>query len=149
MFAKVILDGNVIDAFEELQYCKYDKRSRMVLRCTSSEIPSGIISERTGNVYHVDGWPTFGGNDEPAGTVKLDFIGEEEYKELLLALDETGTVPDPDDEVTETPDDAPKILSRQALTAEVTRLAEQNAILVEQNEMLLGCLLEMSEMVYA
>lgn len=151
MFAKVVLDEKIIDVFEDLAMhcCKYNNRSGMVLRCGEDESPSGIISERTGEIYHVDGWPTFLGGYEPAGVVKIDWIEEAEYKELLLAIDETGTVPDPDDEVTETPDDAPKILSRQALTAEVTRLAEQNAALMEQNEMLLGCLLEMSEAVYA
>lgn len=145
---KIICEGKVIDATQKLACCKYSKRSGMVLRCGEDENPSGIISERTGEIYQVDGWPTFLGGFEPAGTVKIDWIEEAEYKELLLALDETGTVPDPDDEEPLEPD-APKILSRQALTAEVTRLAEQNVILMEQNEMLIGCLLEMSEKVYA
>lgn len=143
MFAKVVLDEKIIDVFEDLAMhcCKYSKRSGMVLRCGDDESPSGIISERTGSIYQVEGWPTFPEDVEVAGTAKIDSIEEDEYKELLLALDETGTVPDPDDEEPLKPD-APKILSRQALTEQVELLTQQNAMLLE-------CLLEMSEAVYA
>lgn len=140
---KIICEGKVIDATQKLACCKYSKRSGMTLRCGEDENPSGIISERTGEIYQVDGWPTFLGGFEPAGTVKIDWIEEAEYKELLLALDTTGTVPDPDDVTDELPENGiPKVMSRQALTEEVAALKEQNAMLLE-------CLLEMSEAVYA
>lgn len=95
MFSKAVLDGKIIDAFKELSCCKFDKRANMILRCGEDDRPSGIISERTGNVYQVNDWPEFAGGDV-AGTVSIEYIDEEEYEALVDALSIEGSVAVPE-----------------------------------------------------
>lgn len=98
MFVKAVLDGVIIDAFKDLCYCKYDKRSGMVLRCGAKDKPSGIISERTGEVYQVDGWPLFPKGITPAGIVTIEQIEEIEYDALVKALEAEGPVVEPEED---------------------------------------------------
>ena len=98
MFVKVVLDGSIIDAIKELCYCRFDKRSGMVLRCSERDKPSGIISERTGEIYHVDGWPKFPDGVSAAGTVTIGYIDDTEYDALTDALDANGPVEQPDED---------------------------------------------------
>lgn len=104
MFAKIVLNGQIIDAVKELSCCRFNSRSRRVLRCGVDDKPSGIISERTGNVYQVDGWPIFPAAATTAGTVEISYISEDEYKALVEALDITGPVIEPEE--SEIPADA-------------------------------------------
>ena len=90
MYAKVVLDGKIIDAVPVLATCKYSKRSGMVLRCSGNDIPNGIISERTGNIYQVENWKRFPESVETAGTVTIEWIEEDEYKAVVDALDVNG-----------------------------------------------------------
>ena len=98
MFAKVVLDGLIIDTLNGINCCKYNKRSGMVLRCGIRDNPSGIISERTGEIYHVDGWTKFPDAVKPAGTVELVYIDESEYKALAEALEAAGPVQQPEED---------------------------------------------------
>ncbi len=104
MFAKVVLDGRIIDVFSEYNCCKYDKRSGMVLRCGVGDNPSGIISERTGEIYQVDGWPLFPDDNRSAGTVKIDYIEADEYEALVDALNADGPVIQPSEDPEIPPD---------------------------------------------
>lgn len=104
MFAKIVLNGQIIDAVAELRCCKFNKRSGLVLRCGIDDKPSGIISERTGEVYQVDGWPIFPEGATYSGVVEISYIIEEEYKALVEALDITGPVTEPEE--SEIPADA-------------------------------------------
>lgn len=101
----VMKDGKVIDAVEVLSYCRYAARSEMVLRCTENDQPEGIISERTGVCYHVDGWPRFPDViADSVDTVELMEIDETTFKALVEALDNGEPAPSiQPDEVPENP----------------------------------------------
>lgn len=98
MFAQIVLNGQIIDAYTELRYCKYDKRSGLVLRCGSKDKPNGIVSERTGEIYQVDGWHLFPDTVATAGVVTIEYINETEYDALVKALDEAGPVIQPEED---------------------------------------------------
>lgn len=98
MFVQIVLDGRIIDAFNELEYCRYDKRSGMVLRCGSKDKPCGIVSERTGQIYQVEGWHLFPDNVATAGTVTIEYIDEVAYEALVKALDADGVVVEPEED---------------------------------------------------
>lgn len=119
MFAKIVLDGQIIDAVAELRCCKFNKRSGLVLRCDKGDKPSGIISERTGEIYQVDGWPIFPEGAAHSGVVEIQYIDEEEYKALVEALKVSGPVaqPEPDSEI---PPDATVEFVREAIIAKMS-----------------------------
>lgn len=98
MFAKVVLDGQIIDAFKELSCCKFDKRSGLVLRCGIKDKPCGVISERTGEIYQVEGWHLFPDSITPAGVVAIEYIDEVEFDALVEALDAQGPVVEPEED---------------------------------------------------
>jgi len=98
MFAQIVLNGQIIDAYKELRYCKYDKRSGLVLRCGSKDKPNGIVSERTGEIYQVEGWHLFPDNVTTAGIVTIEYINETEYEALVKALDIAGPVIQPEED---------------------------------------------------
>ena len=126
MFAKIVLDGQIIDAVKELRCCRYDKRSGRVLRCGTEEKPSGILSERTGEIYQVDGWPIFPDSVKPAGTVEISYIDEEEYTTLKKALDISGPVVKPEEDP-EIPADATIEFVREAIIKKMS--AACNAVI--------------------
>ena len=140
MYYKVQLDGEIIDALDRLDCCKYVPRSRSVLRCTAKDSPEGIISARTGRYYHVDGWPGFPA-DVDSLTVVLSEIDVDTYDAITAALDdgaypEDGSLQDTEEESEESPK-----TTAQKLNERIEELESQNAMLLE-------CLLEMSEIVY-
>ncbi|MBR3972985.1 MAG: hypothetical protein IKJ99_03395 [Oscillospiraceae bacterium] len=98
MFVKVVRDGVIIDAVKDLCCCKYVKRSGMVLRCNAKDTPSGIISERTGEIYQVEGWALFPKDVTTAGVVTIEKIDEIEYDALVKALEVTGPVAEPEED---------------------------------------------------
>lgn len=149
MYCKLTMEGAVIDvAVSPLACVRYSPRSGMVLRCGGNEGPNGILSERTGRYYQVEGWPAFPEEAEnSAGTVALTEIGETEYLELLAALND-GETPD-DSSLYEEQEADPSSQEEQTpkkTTAQILR--EEIGALREQNDMLMECLLEMSEIVY-
>lgn len=92
MFYKVLMGEDIIDVLNGLQCCKYNKRSKMILRCSESENPEGIISERLGRIYCVDDWATPFDAEQYDGIVHLVVIDEETYKEMIDTLD-SGEIP--------------------------------------------------------
>lgn len=104
MYYRVMLDGEIIDALESLNCCKYSYRSRAVLRCGEKNCPEGIISQRTGRYYQVDGWPEFPETvSGSGGTVQLVEIDADTYAALLQALD-SGEEYVPEVEIEQEPD---------------------------------------------
>lgn len=87
MCYEAILNETIIDAFQKLECVKYNKRSRLVLRCSEKDEPEGIISARTGWYYHVDGWPEFPDTVDSGGTVTLTEIDTDTYNAVIMALD--------------------------------------------------------------
>lgn len=93
MFYKVLMGNDIIDVFNGLQCCKYNKRSKMILRCSESENPEGVISERLGRIYRVDNWATPYDETQYDGVVSLVLIDEDTYKKMCESLDD-GKFPD-------------------------------------------------------
>lgn len=92
MFYKVLMDGDIIDVLNGIQCCKYNKRSRMILRCSENENPEGIVSERLGRIYCVDDWGAPFDAAQYDGVVHLVAIDEDTYKEMIEIL-ASGEVP--------------------------------------------------------
>lgn len=147
MLYKAQLSDTIIDVFDCLNYCKYVPRSRAVLRCGAKNAPEGIISERTGRYYHVDGWPEFPDVvQDSGGTIILSEIDQTTYDQMLEALND-GEVPEDGSlhEEVDDPNDEPETPTKT--TAQ--KLKEENEELRKRIDFLTECLLEMSEAVYA
>lgn len=98
MYYAILLNGTVIDSVSELACCKFSDRSGVVLRCDETDTPDGIISERTGLYYHVDGWPRFPDTvTDSGGTVELKEVDDTTYEALIEALngEQAVNLPDP------------------------------------------------------
>ena len=127
-FIKLLENDEVIGAeqLEVLEYVRQDTRENIIR--SSGRNAQGIISLDGSCVYQLDGKDAMSGNFKTAV-----FINGDEYSEIV-----TDTDSDLEDEI---PDEG-VIMTREELTAKVTELEEQNAMLME-------CLMEMSEIVYA
>ena len=53
---KAVKNGKIIDAYEQLQYVKYDQNAKMFLRCNKDDNPQGIIQRNGIRIYHVKDW---------------------------------------------------------------------------------------------
>lgn len=95
MYYKAILDGQIVDALEDIQCVRYfDKIG--ILRCRQKDQPEGIISSDGQNIWHVDGWPGFP-EDSGKETVQLVEIDAVDYQAIREALDSVGgSIPEPD-----------------------------------------------------
>lgn len=94
MYYKITLGENIIDVFTEPEYVKYSSRAKTVLRQPKAQDAEGIISQRTGRYYHVEGWPEFPeAVTNSGGTVILEEIDETSYRALVQMLDSEGPVP--------------------------------------------------------
>ena len=99
MFYKATLQGEIVDAFDDLQRVMWSVRSRMLLRCTEQGAAEGIISSNGEHIWHVDGWPEFPADVEGIdATVTLAEIDEAEYRVIRAAIDEGQTIPDPEED---------------------------------------------------
>lgn len=88
MYYKVKSGNSIVDtAKSPLNCCKYVSRSKCVMTCSEEDEPSGIVSERLGKFYQVDGWALFPASVH-AGTVELIEATEAEYDTETQRLDE-------------------------------------------------------------
>lgn len=137
------LDHHIIDVVEgESWVCNFKNR---ILRCEAN-LADAIIGSDNNTIYHLAGRPKCG-----IGDYYVTLIDAEIYANLYdqLELGETIIIEEPtidqpmqEEPPQETPQEEPVILSRAELTEKITELEEQN-------QMLLECLMEMSEIVYA
>lgn len=97
MYYKALQSDQIVDAYDGLQFVRYDERAKMILRC-SEDKAQGII-ERNGNcIYHVDGWPEFPEEAGSYATITLKEIGDKDtYIGILEALEANAQVPDQPD----------------------------------------------------
>lgn len=128
-FKLIAKNGDILGAeqFETLQYVRQLDNGYVI---RSSEYNAqGIISCNQEAIYQLDGRPVMTGDYARAVAISGD-----EYKEIVPDEDKG----DPDDETPSSED----VMTREELTAKVAELEEQNAMLME-------CVMEMSEIVYA
>ena len=149
MFYKVILDNAIIDVVKTpLPYCTYFAKINQVIFCSEGDNPQGIALSRTGQYYHVDGWFDFPPEViDSGGTVQLVEITEQIYNDLETELNKEKDSAIEDSSIyeiiTETDNDEPQQNQTMA-----QKLRSEIEDLKEQNNMLLECILELSEMVY-
>lgn len=132
IYLKVLdADGKLssVEAIETPIYVKYQSRNKLLLQCPALHA-QGILSANNAVAYLLEGKTPI-----PGLTHTAYIIGVAEYLQLK-DTDPEDTNPDPPDE----PGD--EVLTRAQLTAKVKELEETNTMLLE-------CLLEMSETVYA
>ena len=107
---------------------------------------SGVLSSDGSKVWHIEGKPAF--HDFPQyPTVQLVEVEQVEYDALIEELTANGAINvpgDPMDDTSPGADDAQRVAKLPAIAALEKMVAE----LLQQNEMLTECLLEMSEVVY-
>ena len=118
------------EAIENPVYVKWQERNSLLLQCTALHA-QGVLSADGSEAYQL-----YGKDEIPNLAHTAQVITQAEYEQVKDT--------DPEDESPSVPEDtsAEEVLTRAQLTAKVAELEETNA-------MLLGCVLEMSEAVYA
>lgn len=153
-YYKVISDGVVIDA--NFVFLKWQQKNGILLGCDISEA-NFIQSSDQNVVWRVD-W--LNPVDEAAGTyetVEAVEITQDEYLSIRAALDEGAEVVEPapvepepygteDEEETAEPEE---VMSVTEMRRKIVELKTALQDLNDRNDFLEGCLLEMSEIVYA
>lgn len=99
MFYKALYEGNVVDAYDGLQYVRYDDRAKMFLRCKKNEA-QGVIERNGACIFHVDGWPEFPEEvqERVECTIILEEVEEADYLALKSLLDAGQTPENPEPE---------------------------------------------------
>ena len=97
MFYKLTQNGKVIDVTDCVEYCKYQEKNNLIIRCNADDPDiRGVISQRLGRVFHLADKPDF---PQKAGiflTVFLTEISESEYVYLLDQLNRETEPIDPE-----------------------------------------------------
>lgn len=141
---KLISDGAVVDVVKNPCHVVYVSRLGLFLACPEAQAQG--VASRTGATYwHIDGKPEFGVDGYM--TVAAVAIDDAEADELIQALEsgETPTIPDPETP----PNTLEQVLSAEEMRKRILDLTSSVAALKQENSMLMECLLEMSEAVYA
>lgn len=117
------------EAIENPVYVKYQSKNKLLLQCPALHA-QGILDVKGGTAYQLDGKEPI-----PGLTHTAYLITQAEYEQLKDT--------DPEDDNPKPPDDPEaEVLTRAQLTDKVKQLEETNSMLLE-------CVLEMSEAVYA
>lgn len=138
-----VKQGNIIiDALADPKYIVYQQGNDLCVIGKESEA-FGVLSRDASMIYAVEGMRV--APDKGYTVVRLEQIDKNDYEELVEELDGGGDVPDPDPEPD--PDDPDEVMSLAEMRKNILALKAQNAELTAQNELLTGCVLELSEIV--
>lgn len=97
MFYKLTQNGRVVDVTDCIEYCKYQERNSLVIRCNADDPDiRGIISQRLGRIFHLAGKPDFPHTAGIYLTVTLTEISESEYFYFLDLLNKETEPIDPE-----------------------------------------------------
>lgn len=130
LYVKILSGGEVVgaEALDTPAYVKYQTRNHVVVRCSELDA-QGILSKDGDEIYQLQDKAALPGEYKTAVPISMM-----EYDELGYE--------DSEDTDPVVPDEETPVMTRAELTAKVQELEETNAMLME-------CLLEMSEAVYA
>lgn len=131
MFYKVLMDEDIIDVLDGIQCCKYSKRSKMILRCSEKEHPEGIVSERLGKIYQVDGWAVPENIDLFDGIVRLVEINEDTFNTLIESISSGETPFDGSLYEQDENNSEPQLTLAQILKNRITEVEDENTQLKE------------------
>ena len=133
MYYKIISEGLIVDACDELNYVRWQERNRLFLSCEQAGA-DGFISSDGSQIYLLAG----AGDIEDLPHATFTEITLEEYKEIRKELIDGGAI---DADGSDPEEQAREEFNRAEL---LKRLDEVEA----QNMMLIECIMEMSEVVY-
>ncbi len=144
-YYKILKDGMVIDV--NYVFLRWQEKHRILIGCEAADAQY-IQSSDGMEVYRVR-WLNPVNSDAPVfPVVEAEEISEEEYLELRKQLDEGLTPVEPEPEPPAEPElEEPELPAETVMT--VGEMRREILRLREENEFLSGCLLEMSEVVYA
>lgn len=130
LYVKILDGGEIVgaEALDAPAYVKYQTRNHVVVRCSELDA-QGILSKDGDEIYQLQDKAALPGEYKTAVPISMM-----EYDELGYE--------DSEDTDPVVPDEDTPVMTRAELTAKVQELEETNAMLME-------CLLEMSEAVYA
>lgn len=134
-YFKAVSGGLIVDAYteNEMVFVRWQERNRRWLRCEENTA-DGLVASDGSAVYLLREMTGMDGFRQ----VAYEEIDQATFEELREEIDAGRTVPDQD------PEPEPDTPGKTRLAV----LEEQVAALLEANEMLIGCVLEMSEIIY-
>lgn len=130
LYIKILSGGEIVgaEAHDTPAYVKYQTRNHVIVRCSEQDA-QGILSKDGAEIYQLVEGATLPGEYKtavPISMMEYDELGYEDSEDTAPVM----------------PDGDTPVMTRAELTAKVQELEETNAMLME-------CLLEMSEAVYA
>ncbi|MCD8198382.1 MAG: hypothetical protein LUE24_14680 [Lachnospiraceae bacterium] len=148
MYYKIVSDGEIVDVCSGLNYVRRQSKNGIWLAC-GEENATGITTSDGSTIYLLEGAEEIDGYEYTTATE----IDEETYEELRQELIDNGVLADTDsgtgtDDSESSEDTTTETVKKSKALLLAEQLQEELAALTEQNEMLLECLLEMSEVVY-
>lgn len=141
-YIKLLADGDVIVAVEELEEPEFVREeSGHKIRC-SEYYAQGVLSADGGTVYQLRNKPALSGEQ----LLTAVFIAEDEYERLQAEIEA------PPEESQEDPAEEPvpseTVLANAQVKALLLRLEQRIAAQEEATDFLGGCIMEMGEVVY-
>jgi len=139
-YYKVKQGNTIIDALADPKYIVYQQGNDLCVIGKQSEA-FGVLSSDASTIYAVEGMRV--APNKGYSVVRLEQIDQTEYDELVEQLDGGGDVPEPEPEQP----DQEEVMSLAEMRQNILALKAQNEELSAQNELLTGCVLELSELV--
>ena len=139
-YYKVKQCNTIIDALADPKYIVYQQGNDLCVIGKQSEA-FGVLSSDASTIYAVEGMRV--APNKGYSVVRLEQIDQTEYDELVEQLDGGGDVPEPEPEQP----DQEEVMSLAEMRQNILALKAQNEELSAQNELLTGCVLELSELV--
>ena len=139
-YYKVKQGNTIIDALADPKYIVYQQGNDLCVIGKQSEA-FGVLSSDASTIYAVEGMRV--APNKGYSVVRLEQIDQTEDDELVEQLDGGGDVPEPEPEQP----DQEEVMSLAEMRQNILALKAQNEELSAQNELLTGCVLELSELV--
>ena len=139
-YYKVKQGNTIIDALADPKYIVYQQGNDLCVIGKQSEA-FGVLSSDASTIYAVEGMRV--APNKGYSVVRLEQIDQTEYDELVEQLAGGGDVPEPEPEQP----DQEEVMSLAEMRQNILALKAQNEELSAQNELLTGCVLELSELV--
>lgn len=148
MYYKIVKDGQIVDVCDELSYVRFQTKNGIWL-ASSAENATAVTTSDGSTIYLLEGAEAVAGYEYAS----VAEISEEVYTVLRQELVDNGILADADsgggtDDSASGDDEEQEPVRKSKALLLAEQLAEQVEALEAQNELLLECLLEMSEIVY-
>lgn len=139
MYYKIVSEGQIIDVCDGLNFVRWQKRIGAFLACESEDGATGILTSDGSGIYLLESAERRDGMK----SVAYAEIDEETYAALRMELIANGVLEDVERPGENAGDDGgvQEVVAKGALLSRIEALEARNEVLLE-------CILEMSEVVY-